>query len=266
MSPPSRTALVTGAGGTLGAAIATHLAAAGHPVGLTDVDADALERTRAAVAGPAVAVVADAGQPDDVDRAVRAVADGLGPVGVLVNAHGVYGPRVPFVAADGDAWWRVLEVNLRGPALFMARVLPAMVQAGEGHVVNLSSRAATWDDPGASSVAYSTSKAALTRLTGAVATELAGTGVVVVGLSPGMVRSGMTADRPDIATLPDDVFFPPARTAEMVVALVSGGHDDLHGRFVHVRDELDDLGPRLARNPSARTLQLAPTDADDPLA
>jgi 3-oxoacyl-[acyl-carrier protein] reductase len=266
MSQPSRTALVTGAGGTVGSAIAVALASAGHPVGLTDVDPDALERTRAAVDGRSTAVVADAVQPDEVDRAVASVVGDLGPVGILVNAVGVFGPRVPFLDADPDAWWRVLEVNLRGPALFVRAVLPAMVDQGRGHVVNISSRTATWDDPQASSVAYASSKAALTRLTGALATELSGTGVVVVALSPGLVRSAMTAGRADLDVVVDEAFFPPARAADLVVDLVSGRHDGLHGRFVHVLDDLDDLGARLAGQAAARTLRLVPTDPDDPLA
>ena len=252
----------------MGGAVATALAAAGHPVGLTDLDPEALDRTRSSVVGPSVAVAADATQPDEVDRAVATVVDGLGPVGVLVNALGVFGPRGRFldVAADAEAWWRVLEVNLRGPALFLRAVLPAMVDRGAGHVVNISSRAATWDDPRSSSVAYASSKAALTRLTGAVAAELAGTGVVVVALSPGLVRSGMTAGRPDLDAVPAEAFSPPSLAADLVVALVSGRHDGLHGRFVHAVDDLDELEDRLATDPAARTLGLVPSDADDPLA
>jgi NAD(P)-dependent dehydrogenase (short-subunit alcohol dehydrogenase family) len=228
-------ALVAGTGG-LGAEIATRLAAVGHPVAATDVDPSALD-------GLAADLVAggDATDPDDVDRVVAEVESALGPVGVLVNALGTYGPRRSFLDTDPGAWWRVVEVNVRGPALLTRRVVPGMVERGGGHVVHLGSRAATWDDPGGSSVAYSTSKAALRRFTTALAAEVAGTGVVVVELSPGFVRTGLTADRPGIDDLADDAFVPPSRAAAHVAALVSGRYDALHGRFVHVDDDLDRL-------------------------
>jgi NAD(P)-dependent dehydrogenase (short-subunit alcohol dehydrogenase family) len=228
-------ALVAGAGG-IGAAIARGLADAGHPVAATDVDGSAL--TGLAVD---LVVAGDATDPADVERVVADVESGLGPVGVLVNALGAYGPRRRFLDSEPDAWWRVLEVNVRGPALFTRRVVPGMVERGAGHVIHLGSRAATWDDPGGSSVAYSTSKAALRRFTTALAAELAGTGVVVVELSPGFVRTGLTADRPGIEDLPDGAFVAPGRAAAHVVALASGRYDGLHGRFVHVEDDLDRL-------------------------
>ena len=75
------------------------------------------------------------------------VGDALGPVGVLVNAIGTYGPRSTLVDTDEAAWWHVLEVNVRAPAAFVRAAVPAMALAGRGHVVNLASRAAVWDDP-----------------------------------------------------------------------------------------------------------------------
>jgi NAD(P)-dependent dehydrogenase (short-subunit alcohol dehydrogenase family) len=216
-------ALVTGAGGGIGAAVADHLEAAGVDVVRSDVVLDGVDVRR----------------PDDVE----ALCAGAGDVDVLVNAAGTYGERVPFTASDPEAWWSVLETNLRGPALLCRRLVPGMVERGRGVVVNVASRAAVWDDPGASSVAYSTSKAALVRFTEALAAEVAGTGVLVVSLSPGFVRTGMTASRPGIDRMPDDAFLPASAIAERVVALAAGGHDALHGRFVHV---LDDRPLRLA--------------------
>jgi NAD(P)-dependent dehydrogenase (short-subunit alcohol dehydrogenase family) len=233
-------ALVAGAG-RIGREIADRLAVDGHVVGLTDVDAAALDGTAAARTA-----VGDATDPADVDRVVADVEATLGPVEVLVNALGTYGPRRSFVDSEPDAWWRVQEVNVRGPALLTRRVLPGMLARARGHVVNLASRAATWDDPGGSSVAYSTSKAALRRFTSGLAAELAGTGVVVVDLSPGFVRTAMTADRPGIDELPEDAFVPPTRAAAHVAALASGRYDALHGRFVHVEDDLDQLVAELA--------------------
>jgi NAD(P)-dependent dehydrogenase (short-subunit alcohol dehydrogenase family) len=247
-------ALVTGAAGGIGSAVAAALASAGWLVAGTDLGGDGLAAT------------GDVTRPDDVDRICDVVEAALGPVDVLVNAAGTYGERVPFTHTDPDRWWRVLETNLRGPALLCRRLVPGMVERARGHVVDIASKAAVWDDPGQSSVAYSVSKAGLVRFTGALAGELRGTGVVSFAVSPGMVRTGMTATRPDIAAIPDDWFVPATAVADVVVSLVSGAYDDLHGRFVHALDDLDQLRARVLSDPRVRTLSIVPHGDDDPVA
>ncbi len=242
---PDRTALVTGAAGGIGAAVADALGAAGWTVVATDLVVDGVDVRR----------------PDDVD----ALCDRAGDVDLLVNAAGIYGDRVPFGDAEPEGWWEVLETNLRGPALLCHRLVPAMVRRRRGTVVNIVSRAAVWDDPGQSSVAYSTSKAALVRFTAALAAEVAGSGVLVVGLSPGFVRTGMTSSRPDIDLVPASAFLPASAAADAVVALADGGYDALHGRFVHAGDDVDALVDRVRQDPSVRMLSLGPTGPDDPL-
>ena len=263
-------ALVTGAGGGIGRAIARALALAGHPVALVERDADALAAVVTdveSVAGvPVVGVQADVRFPAEVAAACARATATLGPVEILVGAAGVYGPRVAFVDSDPDEWWQVVETNVRGAALFARAVLPSMLEHRCGHIVNVGSRAAFWDDPGQSSVAYSTSKAALARFTGALAVEVAGTGVFVFDLGPGLVRTNMTATRPDRAVLPDDAFVPAAVVADAVVALVSGRYPELHGRFVHATDDLDELVVRVGAVPHARTLGLVPSGAGDRIA
>jgi hypothetical protein len=96
---------------------------------------------------------------------------------------------------DPDLWWRDVEVNLRGPALALHAVLPSMLQRGSGRVVVLGSGMGAVPTAGAS--AYSTSKAAVLRLVDTVAAELAGTGVVVIAVSPGMVPTDMTRAFPE---------------------------------------------------------------------
>ena len=246
------TAVVTGAAGVVGGAIAARLARDGFRVVRTDRVGD-------------VDVLADVVDSAGVEQ-VAAFAEAGGAVEVLVNAAGAYGPRAPFVATDPDQWWRVIETNLRGPAAMCRRLVPAMVDRGRGYVVNINSRAAVWDDPQASSVAYSVSKAALTRFTEALAAELDGTGVVALDVSPGFVRSGMTATRPGIDDVPAGAFVAPEVAAETVAVLVRGAHDALHGHFVHALDDLDALAAHVAQHPGARRLSLSPCDSADPLA
>ena len=248
----TRTAVVTGAAGVVGGAIAGRLAHDGFRVVRTDRIGD-------------VDVIADVVDPGGVER-LATVAEAGGAVEVLVNAAGTYGQRVPFVDADLDQWWRVIETNLRGPVALCRRLVPAMVERRRGYVVNVSSRAAVWDDPTASSVAYSVSKAALTRFTEALAAELDGTGVIALDVSPGFVRSGMTATRPGIDDVPTDRFVRPEVVADAVAALVSGAHDSLHGHFVHALDDLHELAAHVVRDPAVRRLSLNPCHAADPLA
>lgn len=231
-----RTALVTGSAGGIGAAVVAALAAAEWSVVGTDAATDGV----------------DVRSPGDVD----ALCDRVGDVDLLVNCAGVYGARGPFVESDPDAWWRVIETNVRGPALLCRRLVPAMIARGAGVVVNVGSRAAVWDDPAQSSVAYSTSKAALLRFTAALAAELTGSGVLVLCLSPGFVRTGMTSSRPDIDRIPASAFLPAAAAADMVVALAGGGYEALHGRFVHAGDDLAALVERVGQDPDVRLLTL----------
>ena len=224
-------AVVTGAAGGIGSAIAAALAVGGYDV-----------------------VGADLPEVDVRDPA--SVATLPTEVDVLVNCAGIYGERVPFAWSDPDAWWQVISTNLRGAALCTRHVLPTMLARGRGYVVNINSRAAVWDDPGTSSVAYSVSKAALARFTSALAGEVAGTGVIVVDLSPGPVLTGMTSSRPDAASRPASAWLPPTLAADKVVQLVAGGYDTLHGRFVHAPDDLDELVARVAADPTARRLSL----------
>ena len=226
-----RRAVVTGAAGGIGSAIAAALTDAGCAVVGVDLD------------------TVDVCDPD-------AVATLPADPEILVNCAGIYGERVPFAESDPDVWWRVITTNLRGAALCTRHVLPAMLERGGGYVVNVNSRAAVWDDPGASSVAYSVSKAALARFTGAVAGEVAGTGVVVLDLSPGPVLTNMTASRPDALSRPASAWGSPTLAAEKVVQLVSGGYDALHGHFVHAKDDLDELVSRVAADPTVRRLRL----------
>jgi 3-oxoacyl-[acyl-carrier protein] reductase len=262
-------AFVTGAGGGIGRAIARALLASGRALALVDRDRAALDAVAAELGGDRnriLAACADVTVPSDVAMACARVGDALGAIDTLVCAAGIYGPRVPFVDTDPDDWWDVVETNLRGAALCARAVLPAMLERGRGHIINVNSRAAVWDDPSHSSVAYSTSKAGLARFTGALAAEVAGRGVLVVDVSPGMVRTNMTATRPDLDELPDTAFLPPTTVAATVVALASGRYPELHGRFVHASDDLDELVAGIRTAPRARTLGFVPTELQDRVA
>ena len=260
-------ALVTGGSRGLGREAARALTGAGWSVAVTGRDAAALEEV---VAGgeAALGVPGDATDAVAVSAAVRQVEDELGPVDLLVANAGSFAAGGRLWETEPDLWWRDVEVNLRGPALALHAALPGMVRRGSGRVVVLGSGMGAVPTAGAS--AYSTSKAAVLRLVDTVAAELDGTGVVVLAVSPGMVPTDMTRAfpqgflelRPELRDPPPDAWREAAAFTGLLLRIGAGELDPLHGRFVHVRDDVGALLAAARSDPSAGTLRLTPWPAD----
>jgi NAD(P)-dependent dehydrogenase (short-subunit alcohol dehydrogenase family) len=178
--------LVTGAARGIGAATARRFAAEGARVAVLSrrlADAEAVARDF-----DGLPVEADVADEHAVGRAVEAVERALGPVGVLVNNAGVVARH----AVDGhpvDVWDRVLAVNLRGAFLVARAVLPGMLAAGRGRILNVSSISGRLGTAELS--AYCASKWGLVGFTKALAAEVKGRGVVVAALCPGSVDTAM---------------------------------------------------------------------------
>jgi len=190
-------AIITGATGTVGLACARALAEQGCELTLvgrrrTALDALAAEFDPSGLRSEVI--VWDQASPDLVDVPQGWYSERL----VLVNAAAVFGPLAPFVEADLSAWTSTIAVNLLGAARLIHQLLPIMIDAGWGRVVQISSAAAR-DAPGPFNTAYAVSKSALDRLLAQLATELGGTGVTVCSLHPGEIRSAMRDDIADQA-------------------------------------------------------------------
>jgi 3-oxoacyl-[acyl-carrier protein] reductase len=267
--PAARTALVTGAGRGLGRAIALGLAAAGvrvavlgrTPPSLAGVLADLED---AAPGGGAVPVVADVRDLEGVRTAVSAAQAGLGGrIDLLVNNAGVIEPvEVPVWEADPDAWWRVVETDLRGPFHCVRAVVPGMLAHGGGRVVNLSSGAGAADREIYS--AYCAAKAGLFRITGNL--HLAGfeLGLRAFEISPGVVRTDMTAAMAMHADRSD--WTPVERLVELVVAVASGRLDAWSGRFLRAGFDDPEVLAGRGPGPKGRLLGVLPYGPEDPLA
>ncbi|HLO00956.1 MAG TPA: SDR family NAD(P)-dependent oxidoreductase [Pyrinomonadaceae bacterium] len=245
--------LVTGGGRGIGRAIALALAKAGAKVAVLARSQDELEETVALIGsmgGLAKAFSADITDAEKISDTIEKVEQSLGPIALLVNNAGAVGPIGPFWESDPDAWWRGVEVNLRGAVLCARFVLPRMVSRRHGRIINISSGGANAAIAYFSS--YVTAKTALTRFTECLAVESQPFGIAVFALSPGTVRTSMSEYSlnsregrrwfPWFRRIFDEGFdLPPERPADLVLILASGVADALSGRFLQPSDDFDYL-------------------------
>jgi NAD(P)-dependent dehydrogenase (short-subunit alcohol dehydrogenase family) len=188
MAAAARVALVTGGGRGIGAAVARALAGQGMKVFLVARSepelAAAADGIRAA-GGAAEFAALDVADGAAVEAAVKVCRSRLGPVDVLVNAAGIYGPIGLTWEVEVGAWARAVEVNLLGTLHACRAVIPGMIGRGGGRIINFSGGGATAPLPRFS--AYAATKAAVVRLTETLAEELRPHGVRVNAIAPGAV-------------------------------------------------------------------------------
>ena len=193
-----RTALVTGAGRGIGRAVALGLGAVGARVILLARTAGQLDETRTLLreqgtpAGRVSVLPADLADEEDRSRAVGA-ALAAGRVDILVNNAATVEPLGPTVGIKAGDLRLVFEVNVVAPAALTAAVLPGMLEAGWGRVVNISSGIVANPAGMVRGNAYAATKAALEAHTVNLAAELRGTGVTVNAYRPGGVNTAMQA-------------------------------------------------------------------------
>jgi NAD(P)-dependent dehydrogenase (short-subunit alcohol dehydrogenase family) len=254
--PPvaSRVAMVTGATGGIGAAIALALARNGHPVALvgrSEQRLDVVRRRIAAEGGRAVSVTAQPAELGDMNDAARSIAADIAPPLILVNAIGSFGPIAAVADTDPGAWLETMRINLDAPFLACRAVVPGMLDAGWGRIVNVSSAASLW--PAAMASAYGTSKAALNFFTRCLAVELEGTGVTANVVHPGEVMTSMWRSIADRAPGAGPAASPlatwarwveitggdaPEKAVDLVCRLVSDDASDTNGQFCWIKDPL----------------------------
>lgn len=185
-----RSVLVTGAASGIGAATARLLAANGLSVVVSDVHADAVERVVAeivAAGGRAVGNVADVARADEVKAAVDRAVDAFGALHFAVNNAGIGGGFAPAGEVAQADWQRVIDVNLSGVAYGLRHQIPAILAAGGGAIVNMSSILGLVGD--AASPAYVAAKHGVTGLTRSAALAYSGRGIRINSIHPGYVET-----------------------------------------------------------------------------
>lgn len=188
--------LVTGGSRGIGRAVALEFAAAGATVVVQyRQDHRAAEEVLSELGpGAHIALQADVSDPGQAQSLVQSVVERLGGIGVLVNNAGVYEPHpVPTTgyAQWQEVWRRTIDTNLIGPANLVHCVVPSMIAAGGGRIVNVTSRGAFRGEP--EHPAYGASKAGLNSLSQSLAQALAPHGIYVTAVAPGFVETDMAA-------------------------------------------------------------------------
>ena len=202
--------------------------------------------------GHALAIRCDVTDRQQVESMVAAAEDAIGPVDLLVNNVGRFGPVGPLAATDPDNWWQTLEVNLRGPLYCTRAVLPGMLTRCHGRIVNVSSSAGLAAIPMLS--AYAVSKTALYRLSENLAAETRGHGVIVFTINPGLVRTAMSESALSCGEPSIERWFAGAfanqedlsteSAATLVIYLASGAADVLSGRTISAAEDVAQMVAR----------------------
>ncbi len=186
-----RVAIITGGAQGIGFAVARRFMASGAAVALWDIDAARLEQARASLAdhGTVTSQVVELSDDTAVASATAATLASHGKIDILVNNAGITGGNGTTWELAPEVWRRVIEVNLIAPYLVCRAVVPHMIAAEYGRIVNIASVAGKEGNPNASH--YSASKAGVIALTNSLAKELATKGVIVNAVSPAAARTAI---------------------------------------------------------------------------
>lgn len=218
-------ALVTGAAKGIGNAIARRLIADGMTVILTDIDEAGITQTATDLGEQAAAFPLDVTSGEQWEQVVQRVTSDYGPISVLVNNSGIAGNQMPFSDLAFADWQRVLDVNLNGVFYGCKAVIPGMLAAGYGRIVNISSIAGKQGFPFATH--YCASKHAVLGLTKALSLEVSPQGVMVNAVTPGIIETDILKDAPQetldalIQTTPVGRLGRPEEVANLVSYLAS---------------------------------------------
>lgn len=235
--------LITGASRGIGAAAARVFADAGSSVLLaarTGAEIEELAGEIRANGGKAEAVTCDVASYAQVEAAVNRCRETFGSIDFLVNNAGVIDPIGPLIESDPEEWSRAADINYKGVYNGLRAALPHMKAQGSGVIVNISSGAAHNALEGWSH--YCSAKAAAYMLTRAADLEMKGTGVRVVGLSPGTVATYMqraikASGINPVSQLDPSVHIDPSWVGRAIAWLCTSDAQEFAGVDVSLREE-----------------------------
>jgi len=188
------TALVTGASGGIGSAIAKGLAAQGARLAVSGSNVEKLEAFRAALGGDHVALACNLSDGAAVDALVPQAVEALGQLDILVNNAGVTRDNLAMRMKD-DEWSDVIRINLEAAFRLARAALKPMMRARFGRIISVTSVVGVTGNPGQAN--YAASKAGIIGMSKALAQEVGSRGITVNCIAPGMIQSAMTDVLPD---------------------------------------------------------------------
>ena len=257
MNLSGQTAIITGGGRGLGQAFALALAEAGVHVIITARSENELRDTVKRIeqkGGTATFITADVIDPEATQQVIATVEQQVGPIDLLINNAASLRALGVISDIDAEAWWREIEINLRGPFLYTKAVLPKMIERGQGRIINVASEAGLFSINTGS--AYCVSKAALIRLTESTALETEAYGIKVFAIHPGTVRTPMNDylyQSPEVKARAPEIqqafqqryatndLTPIEQSVELVLQLAAGQADALSGCYIDVNDDISKL-------------------------
>jgi 3-oxoacyl-[acyl-carrier protein] reductase len=184
-----KTALVTGASGGIGGAIAQALHRQGAVVALSGTRAEALEKVKESLGGRAHVVAARMDDAADIERLAKEAEAAMGKIDILVNNAGITSDNISMRMKDTE-WERVLLVNLTGTFRLIRAAMRGMMKRRFGRVINITSVVGVTGNPGQAN--YSASKAGLIGMSKSLAQELASRSITVNCVAPGFIATPMT--------------------------------------------------------------------------
>lgn len=214
-----KTALITGASGGIGGAIATALHGAGATVALSGTREAPLQELCAALGSRAHVLACNLSDPAAVEALPKQALEVMGSVDILVNNAGITRDQI-FMRMSDDEWQSVIDVNLTATMRLCRGVMRPMMKARWGRIINISSIVGATGNPG--QVNYAASKAGMVGLTKSIAYEVASRGITANAVAPGFIATAMTDKLSDDRKAAINAKIPAARmgTPEEIAAAV----------------------------------------------
>jgi 3alpha(or 20beta)-hydroxysteroid dehydrogenase len=243
-----KTALVTGAGGEIGAATIRLMLARGARIIAVDQDKRSLQQLKVDIepGDDLVVIEADVTNEESVRNYVERAKEAFGRIDIFFNNAGIGGPVSPITEFSLADFQKVMSVNVVGVFLGLKHVIPVMAAGGGGSIINSSSVAGLTGTPGI--CAYNASKHAVIGLTRSAAAEWAGKGIRINSINPGPITSRMMTAIEDglakgevndmherfVALIPARRFGTPEEVAALVAFLASEDARYMHGAVVAI--------------------------------
>lgn len=232
-----KNALITGASGGIGGAIAKALHGAGASVGLSGTRVDPLEALAAELGGRAHVLPCNLSDFDAVEALPKTAAEAMGSVDILVNNAGITRDNL-FMRMSDDEFRSVIDVNLTSTFKLCKGVLRGMMKARWGRIINISSVVGATGNPGQGN--YAASKAGMVGMSKSLAYEVASRGITVNCVAPGFIATAMTDKLSEdqksaiLSQIPAGRMGDPEEIAGSVLYLASPSASYLTGTTLHV--------------------------------